>query len=219
MPDAKEVYEMVTKQKPPEPGALERQQKRQVRAARNKKFGAFAVAAAIGVVAIAVILANRPGENATIPANEPTVNPAEAEAEAVGTVTFDGLTCSMEITADRIEPGIVLFELVNASEQRAMFDSYQLLEGYTVRSFAAIIERDRRRAEPWIFPDQEVDLPRPGDEVRYLRSDLIPANSSEIIVTTMSPGKHAIVCMQPYEDPLPDFPLRPFGVVGPIVIR
>ena len=48
MPDVREVYEMVTKQKSPEPGALERQLKRQVRTARNRKFGAFAIAAAIG---------------------------------------------------------------------------------------------------------------------------------------------------------------------------
>jgi hypothetical protein len=116
----------------------------------------------------------------------------------------------MEITADRIEPGVVLIDVVNATEERAMFDSYQLLDGYTIRSFAAIIERDRRRPEPWIFPDQET-------EVRYLRSDVIPANSSEIIVTTMSPGSHAIVCMQPYEGEVMDF--RPFGVVGPIVAR
>ena len=43
MPDVREVYEMVTKQKPPEPGALQRQQKRQVRTARNRKVGAFAI--------------------------------------------------------------------------------------------------------------------------------------------------------------------------------
>jgi hypothetical protein len=73
MPDIQEVYEMVTRRKPPEPGALERQQKRQVRAARNKKIGAFAVAAAIAVVAIALILVNRrPGRDTTAPANEPS---------------------------------------------------------------------------------------------------------------------------------------------------
>jgi hypothetical protein len=33
----------------------------------------------------------------------------------------------------------------------------------------------------------------------------------------MSPGSHAIVCMQPYEGEVMDF--RPFGVVGPIVAR
>ena len=80
MPDVQEVYEMVTKHKPPEHGALERQQKRQVRAARNKKIGAFAVAA------IALILVVRQGGNATTPAaTGPTVNPADAAAVEVAT--------------------------------------------------------------------------------------------------------------------------------------
>ena len=59
MPEIREVYEMVTKQKPPEPGALERQQKRQVRTARNRKIGSFAVAAAIGVAALVVVIQAR----------------------------------------------------------------------------------------------------------------------------------------------------------------
>jgi Tol biopolymer transport system component len=79
MPDVREVYEMITKQKTSEPGALERQQKRQVRAARNRKFGAFAVAAAIGVAAVALILATSGGPNTTTPANQPsTVAPGTA---------------------------------------------------------------------------------------------------------------------------------------------
>jgi len=57
MPDVKEVYEMVTKQKPPRPGALERQWDRQRRSARNRKMGVIALVAAIfiglGVLAIA----------------------------------------------------------------------------------------------------------------------------------------------------------------------
>jgi dipeptidyl aminopeptidase/acylaminoacyl peptidase len=77
MPDIREVYEMVTKQKAPEHGALERQQKRQVRTARNRKLGGFAVAAAFGVAAVvAVILGTRAGQNETTPAEEPaTVAP------------------------------------------------------------------------------------------------------------------------------------------------
>lgn len=86
MPNIQEVYEMVTKQKPPEPGALERQQKRQVRAARNKKIGAFVVAAAIGVVAIVLILAIRPREDTTTPATQPpSVNPVDPSAVKVAT--------------------------------------------------------------------------------------------------------------------------------------
>jgi hypothetical protein len=89
MPDVREVYEMVTKQKPPEPGALERQQRRQVRAARNKRLGAFAIAAVIGAVAIVLILVNAPGGERAVPADEaptaPTAYPIEPQAEEIAT--------------------------------------------------------------------------------------------------------------------------------------
>jgi hypothetical protein len=65
MPDVKEVYEMVTKQKLSDPGALERQRTRQVRTMRNRKIGAFAVAAAIGAVVVVVILASLDGQGTT----------------------------------------------------------------------------------------------------------------------------------------------------------
>jgi Tol biopolymer transport system component len=72
MPDIREVYEMITKQKPPEPGALERQQRRQVRAARNRRLGGYAVAAMVGLVAVvALILGRQEVQNATTPADEP----------------------------------------------------------------------------------------------------------------------------------------------------
>jgi Tol biopolymer transport system component len=72
MPDVREVYEMITNQKSSEPGALERQQKRQVRAARNRRIGAFAVAAAIGLAAIAVVLETRTGQDARTPTDQPS---------------------------------------------------------------------------------------------------------------------------------------------------
>jgi Tol biopolymer transport system component len=74
MPDVREVYETVTKQKPPEPGALERQQRRQVRSARNKRLGAFAIAAVIGAAAIALVLINTPGADRTT--TEPAIRPS-----------------------------------------------------------------------------------------------------------------------------------------------
>jgi hypothetical protein len=93
MPDVREVYEMVTKHKPPEPGALERQQKKQVRSARKQKIGAFAVAAAIGVAAVVVILATRGGQDAITPAEPGTDVTAEEIAtgflEAFGAFDVD----------------------------------------------------------------------------------------------------------------------------------
>lgn len=87
MPDVREVYEMVTKQKPPGPGALERQQKRQVRTARNRKVAAFGVAAVIALVAAVLILVTVPGdERAATPADEPPV------AEPVGATPVEVAT-------------------------------------------------------------------------------------------------------------------------------
>ena len=140
--------------------------------------------------------------------------PAETAPEgAVGTVKFDGSTCSVQITADRIVPGVVLFEAVNATEQRVMFDSWQLLDGYTLRAFEATIERDRRLAEA---PGNQGAFPSES-QVRYLGSEVIPAHGSDTLVSTMSAGPHAIVCLRRQEGDSPRF--RPFALAGPIVVR
>jgi Tol biopolymer transport system component len=74
MPDVREVYEMVTKQKPPDPGALERQRTRQVRTMRNRKVGAFAVVAALLGVAAIVAVNSLPDRGRTDPVgDDPTV--------------------------------------------------------------------------------------------------------------------------------------------------
>jgi hypothetical protein len=215
---------MSTQKVKPDPGSLDRQQTRRLWSS-GKKVGAFAVAAAIGLAACSGPGGAAPVDNATTPADEaPTVDPAEAEAGAVGTVTFDGSTCSLEITADRIEPespfGFVTFRIVNASDQRVMFDSWRLLDGYTFPAFETAVERTGRLAEagkPYPndgpFPDQET-------EVSYLGSQVIPANGSGTIVTRMWSGSYAIACLQRFEGAhrsLRGF--QPFGLAGPIVVR
>jgi WD40-like Beta Propeller Repeat len=65
MPDVREVYEMVTKQKGSDPGALERQRTRQARTIRNRKVGAIAVAAAISAAAVMFAFVLRGDEGTT----------------------------------------------------------------------------------------------------------------------------------------------------------
>ncbi len=222
MPEVQEVFRMATQKVKPDPGAMERQFRGQRRRTTRRKAGVYGLVAAL-VIAAAVVAANFiPEEEPGTPGTRPsTVTPVVPGAQVVGTVTFDGSTCSVEITADRIEPGFVVLDVVNASDQRVMFDSWHILEGYTFRAFDTAVERVRRLAEagkPYPskgpFPDQET-------EVRYLGSDVIPANSSEIIVTRMSsPGTHAIVCMRRFEGAhrsLRGF--QPSGIAGPIVVR
>ena len=85
MAELKEVFEMATKTTEPDQDSWNQQERRQRRTARNRKLGAFAVAAAIGLAAVALILTMRTGENATTPGNGTTVNPADLTAQEVAT--------------------------------------------------------------------------------------------------------------------------------------
>lgn len=85
MPELREMFEMTTKQIEPDLDAWRQQEQRQRKTTRNRKIGALAAAAAIGVAAVVVILANRGGQDATMPAGEPTVAPVEATPEEVAT--------------------------------------------------------------------------------------------------------------------------------------
>ncbi|HEX5937146.1 MAG TPA: hypothetical protein VFZ75_05580 [Actinomycetota bacterium] len=214
MPEVQEVFRMATQKVRPDPGALERQQRQQRRSTIRRKVGAYGlVAAVVGAIAVVAVRAGvDSGEQ--VPGDQPSSPTTAPGAQPVAIVTFDGSTCSMEITADRIEPGplgFVPFRVVNATEKRVMFDSWRLLEGYTFRAFEATIELDRRLAEK---PGNQGAFPS-RSEVSYLGSEIIPANSSDIIVPQMfTPGRHAIVCLRPFEG---DF--RPFGIAGPIVVR
>ena len=128
-------------------------------------------------------------------------------------MTSDGSTCSIDFTAiDPIEPGFVRFEVVNDTDERAMFDSWKLSEGYT---FASI--RDGRSGATCSSPRTgKADRGAwPDGKVTYLRSHVIPAHSSETIAVPMSAGRHAITCLKPYEGQ----GLRPFGIAGPITVR
>jgi hypothetical protein len=55
-PEIREVYEMVTEQKASDPGALERQRTRQIRAMRNRRGAVYGVVAAMIAALVAVIL-------------------------------------------------------------------------------------------------------------------------------------------------------------------
>ena len=76
MPDVREVFEMVTKQKPSDPGALERQHTRQIRTARNRKIGGLVVAAAV-IAAVAAILSVALGDT---PPDQTAGNPSQVPA-------------------------------------------------------------------------------------------------------------------------------------------
>ena len=76
MPELREVYFMVTEQRSPAPGALDRQRDRQHRSLRNRKLGTIALSAALVVAAILVVmLAGTDAANRGERTNEPAVQP------------------------------------------------------------------------------------------------------------------------------------------------
>ena len=98
MPDVQEVFRMSTQKVGPDPGALERQHTRQRRRSVGKKLGAFAVAAAIAVVAVVLIANESPGGEQRTPAGSPTQT-TQTDAEAIQVAT-SFLTAYGESDAD-----------------------------------------------------------------------------------------------------------------------
>lgn len=75
MPEMREVFEMTTKQVEPDVDAWREQEKYQRRSSRNKRIGAFAIAAAIGLVAVVFVLVNRTGPSTNTPGANPSPRP------------------------------------------------------------------------------------------------------------------------------------------------
>jgi Tol biopolymer transport system component len=93
MPELREVFQMTTKQIEPDVDAWREQERHQRRSGRNKKIGAFAVAAAIGLVAVVLIVVNRPRTETTTPGGDgsprrvPQIFTASLVELQTGTVT------------------------------------------------------------------------------------------------------------------------------------
>jgi hypothetical protein len=106
MPELREVFEMTTKQMEPDRDAWREQETRHRRANRNKRVGGFSVAAAVGVAAIAVILATRADPNGTPPEPGVTADATAEEETAAGfrrsfrALDADGLITSLAPDAD-----------------------------------------------------------------------------------------------------------------------
>lgn len=97
MPEVQEVFRMSTQKVKPDPGALERQHTRQRRRSAGRKFGAIAVAAAIGLIAVVLILVSRPAtDTAPAPAGDPSTPPLDLPSPRVPTEEGAALSVAKE---------------------------------------------------------------------------------------------------------------------------
>jgi hypothetical protein len=131
MPDIREVYEMVTKQKPPEPGALERQQKRQVRTARNRKIGSFAVAAAIGVATLVVVIQARNENGSTQPG---------AQANGGSAIPTEAGSIPALPASGSVDPGRYVFSSSDPALDASHRITIDVVDGYGAFDFAAVLK-------------------------------------------------------------------------------
>jgi hypothetical protein len=111
MSELREVFEMVTKQTEPDLDAWREQERRQRRTSRNRRLGALAVAAVMGIVAAVVVIramdegtGTQPGGQPTDTTEIPTIQPipnAVVEPGRYVFATFDpNLDASYRVTMD-----------------------------------------------------------------------------------------------------------------------
>jgi hypothetical protein len=220
MPEVQEVFRMATQKVRPDPGALERQDRRQRRRSMRRKAGVYALVA--GLVALAVVSAVQVAdqEGRTSPARRPSPSPGTDAAARLGTVTVSSSDCTVDLPEGPIRPGDVLFDVVNESGGVAVVDMLRIRieDGYTFEQFATRTERDARRAEQGkgpLFAGPAVDL-----STRRSTGEL-EAEGRGLIGGTLQEGTYAIVCLIDYEvlgvRGLHD-PIRPVEAVGPISV-
>jgi hypothetical protein len=109
---------MLTRKVKPDPEAPDRQET-QRRRSDGKRVGSFAVAAAIGLMAVACTPGTRDGQRATAPADQPpTVYPADPKAKGIATSfvqavgAFDAERAGTNLADDAVVPeGLVPEEL------------------------------------------------------------------------------------------------------------
>ena len=100
MPDVQEVFRMATQQVRPEHGFVDRQQDHQRQRTRNRKLGAFAVAAAIVLAAVVLFLGTRGGQTTTTPVTQPS--PTVTFADPIAADTASGFVRAFgALNADR----------------------------------------------------------------------------------------------------------------------
>lgn len=146
MPEMKELYEMVTQQTPPKPGALERQNRKQRQRSTRRKAGVYGLAATImilaGLFAVGSLTGNdvQPGT----PGPSPTLDPTST---ATPIPQFGGL-----------EPGTYVISTLDADIDAAYRITIDVPDGYEgFEGFAIIKEGEIQGMSAWVVGNVYAD--------------------------------------------------------------
>jgi hypothetical protein len=119
MPELREVFEMVTKQTEPDVDAWREQERRQRRTNRNRKIGALAIAAAIGLVAVVVLIRAVDEGTGTQPGGQGTTTNQESSPDPL-----------LSITEGPLEPGRYIISTFDADFNASHRITIDVPEGY-----------------------------------------------------------------------------------------
>lgn len=150
MPDVQEVFHMATQKVRPDPGFVDRQLGRRQRRDRNRRIGAFALVAAIGVIASAVVVSSvaTPSQD---PATDPTTDEEVAEGFLEAYAAFDSEEALTYLADDANISGLVTSlgaeGLRGTPDELPMFISLLEAMGYEQRLSACIEEAGGSESE------------------------------------------------------------------------
>ena len=146
MPEMKELYEMVTQQTPPKPGALERQTRKQRRRSARRKAGVYGLVATLtilaGVLAVGSLTGND-GQPGT-PGPSPTPDPPS--------------TATPIPQSGALEPGTYVISTLDADFDAAYRITIDVPDGYEgFEGFAIIKEGEIQGMSAWVVGNVYAD--------------------------------------------------------------
>lgn len=136
---------------------------------------------------------------------EPTATRAP---QTLGTITWTGSKCTLDLNETQLHSGNISLELVNTTDGNIVFHLVRIGEGHTFEELVEHINQERQLAEEG---EAALGLPTYAEEVSEL---LCLADVSITRVVSINPGTYAFVCSKDFED----VGERPFSLLGPIEV-
>lgn len=128
--------------------------------------------------------------------------------QTLGTITWTGSECTLDLNEIQLRSGNISIELVNTTDNNTVFNLVKIGEGHSFEELVEHINQERQLAEEG---EPALGLPAYAEEVSDL---LCLADVSITKVVTLNSGTYGFICSQDIEN----VGERPFSILGPIEV-